>query len=106
MVKVTFIDPQGVPYPTDVAPGFNAMQAAVSHGVPGIPGECGGAMACATCHVYVSPAWLGKLSPPSAEEADVVTLAAKHPAPESRLSCQIRLRTDLDGLVLHIPPSF
>ncbi len=103
MVKVTFIDPEGSLYESDVRPGDSAMQAAVRKSVPGLPGECGGIMACATCHVYVPDEWREKVGPPSAHEKDMLGLTPR-PTEASRLSCQIRLRADLDGLVLHVPP--
>ena len=102
MVKVTFIDAEGTLYESDVRPGDSAMRAAVNQSVPGLPGECGGLMACATCHVYVPEEWQEKVGPPSAYEKDMLELTP-HPTSSSRLSCQIRLRPDLDGLVLQVP---
>ncbi len=102
MVKVTFIDPNGSLYESDMRPGESAMRAAVHKSVPGVPGECGGVMACATCHVYVAQEWLEKVGPPSAHEKGMLELTPR-PTSASRLSCQIRLRPDLDGLVLQVP---
>ncbi len=79
------------------------MLAALSHGVDGIVAECGGNAVCATCPVYVEAAWLDKLSPVGADEDDLLDGAAAERLPNSRLSCQIRITPELDGLVLRLP---
>lgn len=76
---------------------YTVMAAAVHAGVPGIEGQCGGFMACATCHVHVAPEWRAVVGPPSAHERELIALT-ENPRPESRLSCQIRLSQALDGL--------
>ena len=83
--------------------GHTLMQAATGHGVDGIVAECGGSGICATCHVEVADAWIGRLPPPDANEQAMLDLVATGRQPGSRLSCQIRLTPDLDGLVVTVP---
>ncbi|MFG1392516.1 2Fe-2S iron-sulfur cluster-binding protein [Xanthobacter agilis] len=104
MVALTFIEFNGTSHQVDVPEGSTAMEAAVRNGVPGIVGECGGACACATCHVYVDEAWVGKVGEPSEMEEGMLDFASDV-SPSSRLSCQIRLTAELDGLVLRMPES-
>ena len=80
------------------------MEAAVKHAVPGIDADCGGACACATCHVYVDAAWEEKTGKPSAMEESMLDFA-ENVEPNSRLSCQIKVTDDLDGLVVRMPES-
>ena len=80
------------------------MEGAVKNGVPGIDADCGGACACATCHIYVEPEWLARLGPRSAMEASMLEFA-EDVRPESRLACQIKVTADLEGLVLRMPQS-
>ncbi|MBL9051266.1 MAG: 2Fe-2S iron-sulfur cluster binding domain-containing protein [Tabrizicola sp.] len=87
----------------DVAEGLNLMEAATSRGVPGIIGECGGSMSCATCHVVVDPAWAERAGDPSAFEEDMLDITEAGRQPTSRLSCQIRMRAELDGIVVAVP---
>jgi 2Fe-2S ferredoxin len=103
MPKITFITAEGVEHTVDAGDGLTAMDAATQNGVAGIDGDCGGAAACGTCHVYVDPAWLGKtgLAAPGIE-SDMLGLA-DNAAENSRLACQIRLSAALDGLVLRMP---
>jgi 2Fe-2S ferredoxin len=77
------------------------MEAAIDNGVEGIVAECGGACSCATCHVYVDPQWSGRLPPPHAQEDGMLDCVLDR-RPNSRLSCQIKLTEDLDGLVLRV----
>ncbi len=102
MVKVTYIEHNGTKHEVDGEAGQTLMETAVKHQVPGIVAECGGACACATCHVYVAPAWQDKAGKPSAMEEDMLDFAFDVRA-NSRLSCQIRLKPELDGLVVSIP---
>ena len=104
MPKLIFIAAGGEPRAVEAANGDSAMRAAVSRNVPGIDAECGGACACATCHVEVDEAWAGRLPPPERLETETLDFVA-HRTPTSRLSCQIRVTPDLDGLVLRIPES-
>ncbi len=102
MVAITFIEFDGISHTVDVPEGTTAMEAAVRNGVPGIVAECGGACACATCHVYVDEAWREKVGEPSEQEEGMLDFATD-PRPSSRLSCQIVLTAEMNGLVLHTP---
>ena len=102
MIKITCIEFNGTPHEVDAAPGLSAMQAATRNGIPGIDADCGGACACATCHVYVDPAWIEKLVPPSGGETEMLQFA-QSVQENSRLSCQIKLHDALNGLVLRMP---
>ena len=92
----------GERYDLDATNGTTAMENAVRNSVPGIDAECGGACACATCHVYVDPEWTALVGEPEAMEEDMLDFAWEM-KPNSRLSCQIRMRDELNGLVLHVP---
>jgi ferredoxin, 2Fe-2S len=87
----------------DVAEGTTLMEAATRHGVPGIIGECGGSMSCATCHVVIDPTWAERAGPPGTFEDDMLDITEAPRQPTSRLSCQLRMTADLDGIVLHVP---
>ncbi|EAS50241.1 ferredoxin [Aurantimonas manganoxydans SI85-9A1] len=102
MPKLVFLTPEGERFEIDAPNGTTAMENAVKHDVPGIEAECGGACACATCHVYVDEAWTAKTGEPEPMEEDMLDFAYE-PQPNSRLSCQIKMRDDLDGLVLTVP---
>ena len=102
MAKINFVDHTGETRTIDVENGATVMEAAIRNAIPGIEAECGGACACATCHVYVDEAWREKVGPPTPMEEDMLDFAAD-PRPTSRLSCQIKMRDDLDGLVVHLP---
>lgn len=103
MVKITFVQPSGQARTVDAEPGSTVMEAAIKNGVPGIEAECGGACSCATCHVYVDENWAAKTGEPSPMEEDMLDFAFEV-KPTSRLSCQIKVREDLDGLVVTVPP--
>ena len=102
MVAITVVEVSGTAHQVEAQEGSTAMEAAVRNGVPGIDAECGGACACATCHVYVDEAWRTKVGEPSPMEEDMLDFASEV-APNSRLSCQIKLTAALDGLVLRLP---
>ncbi|MBW8636449.1 2Fe-2S iron-sulfur cluster binding domain-containing protein [Hoeflea sp. WL0058] len=102
MTKLTFVSSEGVRYDVDAEDGTSVMENAVRNGVPGIEAECGGACACATCHVYVDDEWTEKVGGPDVMEEDMLDFAFEM-KPSSRLSCQIRVSSELDGLVLHVP---
>lgn len=102
MPKITFIDVAGTARSIEAAAGGSVMEAAVKNNVPGIDAECGGACACATCHVYVDDAWLDAVGTPAAMETDMLDFASDVQA-GSRLSCQIRVKPELDGLVVRTP---
>jgi 2Fe-2S ferredoxin len=101
--RVVFRLPGGRERAVAAVEGASVLQAARA-GAVAIEGSCGGAMACATCHVVVDGAWHGRLPPPSAEEEGMLDLA-REPTPTSRLGCQIRLTPALDGLVVRVPAS-
>lgn len=103
MPKVSFLQPDGTERAVEASCGSSLMQAAVSNEVEGILGECGGGMACATCHVFVDPGWFDRVGPPHGSENDMLQCAATEPTETSRLGCQIVLRDELDGLVVRIP---
>lgn len=102
MPKITFIEHDGTEHAVEAEAGSTVMEAAIRNMVPGIEAECGGACACATCHVYVDEAWAEKTGEPAPMEEDMLDFAFDV-RPTSRLSCQIKLREDLDGLVVRVP---
>ena len=102
MTKLTFIAFDGTEFEVEAENGSTVMENAIRNGVPGIEAECGGACACATCHVYVDENWLEKVGAPASMEEDMLDFAFEV-KPNSRLSCQIRVREDLDGLVVNTP---
>lgn len=104
MPKVIFIEAGGNRVETDAQVGNSLMQTAVNAGIAAIAAECGGVCACGTCHCHIEPSWLGRLVPPAADEADMLEFVID-PDEHSRLSCQIEVTDDLDGLVLHVPES-
>lgn len=102
MPQITFIDAQGTSRTVEGETGSTVMEVAVRNGVPGIEAECGGACACATCHVYVDDAWLEATGQAEPMEEDMLDFAFDV-RPGSRLSCQIRVRDELDGLIVRTP---
>jgi 2Fe-2S ferredoxin len=104
MPKIKYIDQNGTERAIDVPVGWSVMEGAVNNRVPGIDADCGGACACATCHVYVDPAWLAKLPPKSEMEENMLDFALEV-RPNSRLSCQIKVSEELDGLTVTTPKS-
>ena len=102
MAKITYVEHGGKEHVVDVAPGLTVMEGARDNGIPGIEADCGGACACSTCHVYVDPAWVGKLPKKDSMEEDMLDFAADV-RPNSRLSCQIKVTPELDGLVVSVP---
>jgi 2Fe-2S ferredoxin len=102
MAKITFIQPDGESQTVEAKSGMTVMEAAKLNDIMGIEAECGGACACATCHVYVDDAWAAKTGSPEPMEEDMLDFAFEV-KPTSRLSCQIKLRDDLDGLVVRTP---
>jgi ferredoxin, 2Fe-2S len=102
MTKLTFIAFDGTEFEVEAENGSTVMENAIRNGVPGIEAECGGACACATCHVYVDEQWSEVVGPPEAMEEDMLDFAYDV-RPNSRLSCQIRVRDELDGLVVRVP---
>ena len=102
MPKITYKDNQGNSKTIEVEKSLSVMEGAIQNNIPGIDADCGGSMACATCHVYVEEKWLNKL--PKAEEAEVDMIdMAYEPKKNSRLSCQIIISEELDGLKVTTP---
>ena len=101
MPKVTYIQPDGSERVVEARAGTTVMEAAIDNDVKGIVAECGGACSCATCHVYVDPAWAAKLGPADAQEDGMLGCVLDR-RPTSRLSCQIVLTPALDGLVVQV----
>lgn len=102
MPKVIFIEHNGTTRSVEAELGASIMETAVSNLVPGIDGDCGGACACATCHVHVGAPWLAKLPPMADFERSMLEFAADNDA-SSRLGCQIKMTAELDGIVVHTP---
>jgi len=102
MAKITFVDAKGEKRTVEAPDGWSVMEAAVKSDIPGIDADCGGACACATCHVYVDPAWAGKL-PPKEEMEETMLDFAQDVKPASRLSCQLKVTAELDGLTVTTP---
>lgn len=102
MARVIFVQPDGVRREIEAPAGITLMEAARQNNVVGIVAQCGGACACATCHVYVDEAWLAKLPPPEDMEAGMLETAWEARG-NSRLSCQIQIKPALDGLLVRVP---
>lgn len=102
MPSVTFIEFSGTEHTVEAETGLTLMECAVDHMVPGIEAECGGCCSCATCHCYVDEAWLEKLGRAEGLEAELLS-GTSEPRSNSRLSCQIDVTDDLDGLVVRLP---
>ena len=100
--RATFIQPDGQSQTIEIAEGWSLMEGAVKHLIPGIDADCGGACACATCQVYVAPGWEDKL-PPKTDMEETMLDFAPDVRPGSRLSCQLRMSANLDGIVLNLP---
>ena len=102
MAKIKYIEHNGKEHEVDVANGLSVMEGAVQNDIPGIDADCGGGMACATCHVYVKEEWLNKLPVKEDGEEDMLDMAFE-PKNNSRLSCQLIVSDELDGLEVNIP---
>jgi 2Fe-2S ferredoxin len=102
MTKITYVTSQGERIETEGENGSTVMETAIMNAVPGIVAECGGACTCATCHVYVDEDWREAVGGPSMMEEDMLDFAFDV-KDNSRLSCQIKVRAELDGLVVHVP---
>lgn len=102
MAKITYVTHNDEKFEVDAPNGSTVMENAIKNAVPGIEAECGGACACATCHVYVDEAWSEKTGSPEAMEEDMLDFAYDV-RPTSRLSCQIKVSDELDGLVVSVP---
>jgi len=104
MAKITYIEHDGTEHVVDAKTGQSVMEGAIKHNIPGIDADCGGACACATCHVYVDPAWIAKTGEKSAMEESMLDFA-EGVEDNSRLSCQIKVTDELDGLIVRMPES-
>tara|TARA_B100002051_G_scaffold250428_1_gene261852 strand:+ start:149 stop:469 length:321 start_codon:yes stop_codon:yes gene_type:complete len=102
MAKITYIEHNGKNHTIDVTNGLSVMEGAVQNNIPGIDADCGGSMACATCHVYVKEEWFNKLPIKEDGEEDMLDMAFE-PKKISRLSCQILVSDELDGLIVNLP---
>ena len=102
MPKITYFEHNGKSHEIDVANGLSVMEGAVQNNIPGIDADCGGSCACATCHVYVDEKWFNKLVKKESAEEDMLDMAHE-PKKFSRLSCQITVEDNLDGLVVKMP---
>ena len=102
MATITYIDFQGTARQVEADEGSTVMENAIRNGIPGIDAECGGACSCATCHVYVDEEWMEAVGDPQPMEEDMLDFAFDV-RPNSRLSCQIRIRPELDGLIVRTP---
>ncbi len=102
MAKITYIEHSGKSHTVQVANGLTVMEGAVQNNIPGIDADCGGSMACATCHVYVKDDWFNKINEKSEGEDDMIDQAYE-PKKISRLSCQITVSEELDGLEVNLP---
>ena len=102
MAQITYIEFDGTEHTVDVKTGQSVMEGAIKNDVPGIDADCGGACACATCHVFVDPAWVEKTGDPSDMEKSMLDFA-EGVEPNSRLSCQIKVSDALDGLIIRTP---
>ena len=102
MTKITYNTHDKKTQTIDVQNGLSVMEGAVQNDIPGIDADCGGGMACATCHVYVKDDWFDKITPKEDGEEDMLDMAFE-PKKNSRLSCQIIISNELDGLIVNIP---
>ena len=102
MTKITYIEHNGKEHTIDVQNGLTVMEGAVQNDIPGIDADCGGSMACATCHVYIKDDWYDKLDEKSEGEDDMIDQAYE-PKKNSRLSCQITVSDKIEGLVVLLP---
>ena len=102
MPKITYVENNGKSHTVEIDKGLTVMEGAIQNNIPGIDGDCGGSMACATCHVYVDEEWMQKLPQKDDGEEDMLDMAFE-PKKNSRLSCQIIVSDELDGLTVNIP---
>ena len=104
MALVKYVDAQGQATEVDVTNGDTVMEGATANGIDGIVAECGGGCSCATCHCYVDDAWLDRVGPAGSAEQDMLECVSE-PKANSRLSCQIHVSDELDGLIVYLPES-
>ena len=104
MALVYYVKHDGGQFEADVPSGNTVMEGAVNNGIDGILAECGGALSCATCHVYVDEAWVDKMKPADEMEQDMLEVVSG-PKENSRLSCQLHITDEMEGLIVHLPES-
>jgi 2Fe-2S ferredoxin len=104
MARITYIEHDGTEHQVEVKPGLTVMEGAIQNLVPGIEAECGGGCACATCQCYVDAGWADHFPPADAMETDMLSFAP-YLLPESRLSCQLKVSKETDGLIVSLPES-
>ena len=102
MAKIKYIEHNGKEHEIEVSSGLTVMEGAIKNNIPGIDADCGGACACATCHVYINQDWVEKLNPKEDAEEDMLDFAFDV-KDNSRLSCQISVTDELDGLIVNLP---
>ena len=105
MAKIKFIEHNGTEHDVETDNGLTIMQAAINNGVPGIVAECGGACSCATCHVQLDAEWYAKIDSPSEIENEMLEFAMGYVENSSRLSCQVKVSDELNGIVIRTPES-
>ncbi|MEM1089350.1 MAG: 2Fe-2S iron-sulfur cluster-binding protein [Pseudomonadota bacterium] len=103
MPKITYVAHDGTRTEQDVPVGWSVMEGAVQNNIDGIDADCGGCLSCATCHIFVDPAWVSKLPPKEDLEDDMLDCAAVDREDNSRLSCQLTVTEEMDGLVVTLP---
>ena len=103
MVKITYIEFNGTEHVVDVEVGMTVMEGARDNNIPGIEADCGGACACSTCHVYVDPNWVGKIPEKEDMEEDMLDFAYSPDEKLSRLTCQLQVTEEIDGLIVRMP---
>jgi ferredoxin, 2Fe-2S len=103
MAKITYVEWSGKEHVVEVPSGLTVMEGARDNGIPGIEADCGGACACSTCHVYVDSDWVEKLPPKDPMEEDMLDFAYQPDPERSRLTCQIKVTDELDGLRVQMP---
>lgn len=103
MAKITYIEHNGAEHVVEVATGLTVMEGARDNNVPGIEADCGGACACSTCHVYLHADWVEKVPAKDAMEEDMLDFAYEPNETTSRLTCQIKVTDELDGLIVNLP---
>jgi 2Fe-2S ferredoxin len=103
MAKITYVEHNGAEHVVEVATGLTVMEGARDNNIPGIEADCGGACACSTCHVYIDSAWLDRVPPKDDMEEDMLDFAYDPDPATSRLTCQITVNDQLDGLVVKMP---
>ena len=103
MAKIVYIEFSGARHEVDVEPGLTVMEGARNNNVPGIEADCGGACACSTCHVYIDSDWVKKLPEKDPMEEDMLDFAYEPDPNRSRLTCQVKVTDELDGLIVNMP---